>query len=378
MAQLTALKGKKSTKKKARARRHIKGAMAAPLDSLSHCKDYFHIEVDPKECVNITKTYIKKTYDKKTSQYILKNEDHHFRFSFIAGYIHWLNEGKEKHQETQDWIDKKFNELADKGKTIIQEVKKELSKKNVYIPNIQERIQEASNNLIGELEGVVDDFYDNPTTFKFDAVKWFRANGVNQAHSKNIRKFYEPIANEYTQLQKPSREQCEQLREGYSHLDKKTIKKTYDFFNGIVGACDLILQESKANRKTRTPKPRSAEKQIQKLKYCKSDERWKIASINPTEIIDATEVWVFNTKNRKIGKYIAEEHSTIKVKGTTLQFFDENTSVQKTLRKPLEQLKDFNNSGKVQLRKFLSKITTTETKLNGRFNNDTVILKAIR
>ena len=87
---------------------------------------------------------------------------------------------------------------------------------------------------------------------------------------------------------------------------------------------------------------------------------------------------MFNTKNRKIGKYIAEEHSTIKVKGTTLQFFDENTSVQKTLRKPLEQLKDFNNSGKVQLRKFLSKITTTETKLNGRFNNDTVILKAVR
>ena len=67
----------------------------------------------------------------------------------------------------------------------------------------------------------------------------------------------------------------------------------------------------------------------------------------------------------------------MQVRGTTLQFFNEKESIAKTLRKPEQQLAEFNKSGKVQLRKFLSNIKSVETKLNGRFNNDTVILKAV-
>jgi hypothetical protein len=178
-------------------------------------------------------------------------------------------------------------------------------------------------------------------------------------------------------LQEPVSEQDEQLREGYAHLDKADIKKAVELFQGIVGACDLITAESKASRKTRSPKPKSAEKLVAKMKYCKSDEKYKVASINPSDIIGCNELWVFNTKTRKIGKYIAEEHQTLQVKGTTLQFFNEKESIAKTLRKPEQQLAEFNKSGKVQLRKFLPNIKGVETKLNGRINNDTVILKAV-
>ena len=65
----------------------------------------------------------------------------------------------------------------------------------------------------------------------------------------------------------------------------------------------------------------------------------------------------------------------MKIKGTTIEFFDEAKSVQKTLRKPEEVLKEFKKASKVKLRKFLDDINTLETKLNGRFNADTVILK---
>ena len=178
-------------------------------------------------------------------------------------------------------------------------------------------------------------------------------------------------------LQKPATQQDEQLREGYAHLGKLEIKKAVELFQGIVGACDLITAESKATRKTRSPKPKSADKLVSKMKYCKSDEKYKVASINPADIIGCNELWIFNTKTRKIGKYIANEHDTLQVKGTTLQFFNEKQSVAKTLRKPEQQLAEFNKSGKVQLRKFLSNIKGVETRLNGRFNNDTVILKAV-
>jgi hypothetical protein len=51
--------------------------------------------------------------------------------------------------------------------------------------------------------------------------------------------------------------------------------------------------------------------------------------------------------------------------------------VQKTLRKPKEQLKAFMGSGKVGLRKFLDEIRGVDTKLNGRMNGDIVILKTV-
>ena len=64
-----------------------------------------------------------------------------------------------------------------------------------------------------------------------------------------------------------------------------------------------------------------------------------------------------------------------RIKGTTIIGFEDNISIQKTLRKPDEQLKEFKTIGKVKLRKFLDEIKTVDTKLNGRCNPDTLLLK---
>jgi hypothetical protein len=72
---------------------------------------------------------------------------------------------------------------------------------------------------------------------------------------------------------------------------------------------------------------------------------------------------------------VAAAYGELRVKGTSLTGFDENKSVQKTLRKPEEQLKEFKSSGKVALRKFLEDIKAVDIKLNGRINEDTVLLK---
>lgn len=381
---LTALKGKKLSRKKApAARRKVSGAAGVPMDDYKLAKDYFHFEVDRKEYVTIVKSYIKRVYDKQTAQYILRNSDSMLAYSHIACYCHYMNNGKAEQisEDSHNWMSGRFEDMVEKGKTIVQEITDEQAEqpKNVYVPSIQERIKEASANIIAEIEETVDDFINDPKKFKgLDTVKFFRKHNVNQAHARNIRNFYEGILAEYQVLQLPVKEQDEQLREAYAHLGKAEVKKAVDLFQGIVGACDLITAESKANRKTRKPKAKSADKLVAKLKYCKTDEKYKVASINPQDIVDASEVWIFNIKTRKIGKYVAEEHATLQVKGTTLQFFDTTNSVAKTLRKPEQQLTEFNKAGKVQLRKFLDNIKGVETKLNGRFNADTVILKAVK
>ena len=137
----------------------------------------------------------------------------------------------------------------------------------------------------------------------------------------------------------------------------------------------MLMQEAKVNKKPRAKKAKPAEKIVEKLKYCKSNEPLKLVSINPADIVGAKELWVFNVKTRKMGKYVAEEFQELSVKGTSITGFSELSSVQKTLRKPEEQLKEFKAAGKVQLRRFLEDIKAVDIKLNGRINEDTVLLK---
>jgi ribosomal protein S3 len=128
-------------------------------------------------------------------------------------------------------------------------------------------------------------------------------------------------------------------------------------------------------KKARVRKAPSREKLVGKLKYCRQDNEAKVVSINPVDIIGSQELWVYNTKTRKLGKYVAEHLGQLGVKGTTITGYDTTKSVAKTLRKPLEQLKEFTKAGKVALRTFLKDIKAVEIQLNGRIGTDVVLLK---
>ena len=169
----------------------------------------------------------------------------------------------------------------------------------------------------------------------------------------------------------------EQLKEGYKHRTRKQIKNFIAFLQEIESACNMLMQEAKVNKKPRKTKAVSKDKLIAKLKYKKTDEPLKLVSVNPADIIGAQELWVFNSKTRKLGKYVAEEFKELGVKGTTITGFSEMKSVQKTLRKPVEQLAAFKAAGKVVLRKFLEDINAVDTKMNGRLNEETLLLKVV-
>ena len=55
--------------------------------------------------------------------------------------------------------------------------------------------------------------------------------------------------------------------------------------------------------------------------------------------------------------------------------FNEETSVQKTLRKPQEQLKIFKDITKRSLNKQFEAVKSVPTKMNGRINEHTLLLK---
>ena len=222
--------------------------------------------------------------------------------------------------------------------------------------------------------------------------------GVTQAHARKIKGFYEneladfdeldrmPTAGQLKKMSEHEQDMWAQLKEGYGHFKKAEVKKLRDAVGELVSALNFVIDTAKATRAPRKAKPKSATKLVEKLKFLKVDEKFKLASVTPEQIVGASELWVFNTKTRKLGKYVAKnpdptgmgrDGSGLQVKGTTILGYDEEQSIQKTLRKPTDQLKQFKDSGKVKLRKFLEDIKTTDTKLNGRCNPETVLLKVI-
>ena len=283
-----------------------------------------------------------------------------------------FNDGK----DSSAWLRTEIARVISEGKDdtddsdVVVEVKKD-----VYTPSIQERVRDASMLMTEEIETAIESFQTDPEAFDpkaFKILNVLKAKQAKAAHARIIREFY---TRNLEELIEAASTKDEQLKEAYSHLSKVQLRKITAFYQEIVSACEMLAQEAKVNRKPKAKKAVPAEKIVAKLKYKKADEPLKLVSINPADILGAKELWTYNTKSRKLGKYIASEFADLGVKGTSIINFDENKSVQKTLRKPIDQLKEFKAAGKVALRKFLDDINAVDTKMNGRINDEIMLLK---
>jgi hypothetical protein len=282
-----------------------------------------------------------------------------------------FNEGR----NTAQWLGEAIQKIVIEGKNDVED--EEIDEAKPVIPQItiQERVREASFKMTEEIEDALENFSQDPESFDpkaFKVMNLLRGKDAKAAHARIIKDFYQRQHDEYLDLQEGK---DEQLKEGYSHLTKAQVKKIVAFYHEILSACDMLAQEAKINRKPRKAKVVPKDKIVAKLKFKKTDEPLKLVSINPADIIGSKELWIFNTKTRKLGKYVANEYMELSVKGTSITGFNENTSIQKTIRKPEEKLKEFKAAGKVALRKFLDDINATDTKMNGRINEDVVLLK---
>ena len=283
-----------------------------------------------------------------------------------------------KGRDTAAWLRSEIVQIVEQGKDDIDEDAVVEVKPIVAQPSIQDRVREAAYRMTEEIEDALEGFQKDPENFDpkaFKMLNLLKGKEVKAAHARIIKGFYSRDLAELEELASGNAD--EQLREGYSHRSRKQIKNLITFYQEIMSACDMLAQEAKVNRAPRKTKAVPKEKLVAKLKFMKTNEPLKLVSINPTDIIGCGELWIFNTKTRKLGKYVAAEFQTLGVKGTTITGFDEFKSIQKTIRKPEEKLKEFKAAGKVQLRKFLEDINATDTKMNGRINEETILLKVV-
>ena len=111
------------------------------------------------------------------------------------------------------------------------------------------------------------------------------------------------------------------------------------------------------------------------MKYLKESSPYKIASIDPTRIIKAQTLIVFNCKYKKLGIYVAADTSGLSVKGTTITNYDTEKSMSKTLRKPEDILPSVLTTGKLAFNKMFIGIKAASSTPNGRINEDTILVR---
>jgi hypothetical protein len=275
------------------------------------------------------------------------------------------------------WLGQSIAKIVSEGKDDTDDSEEVEVKPIGPVVSIQDRVREASYKMTEEIETAIEAFQTDPESFDpkaFKVLNLLKAHQAKAAHARVIKDFYAKDLNELSEV---ASTKDDQLKEAYSHLSKVQLRKITAFYQEVVSACEMLAQEAKVNRKPKAKKAVPAEKIVAKLKYKKADEPLKLVSINPADILGAKELWTYNTKSRKLGKYVAEEFQDLGVKGTTITGFSEAKSVQKTLRKPAEQIKAFKDAGKVVLRKFLEDINAVDTRMNGRINEETILLKVV-
>ena len=282
--------------------------------------------------------------------------------------------GLQLNEHEQCIIDEQISNLL----KIKQEVKKVIDETETAVAKltIQDHLREKVSECAGELEGMFDEFIKAGAKMSADWKPIAQIRGMNISPNMvgTIADVWKLKLAEFEQVLEGA---DADLAEGYSHLNKNQIKQCIKFIEQVIADCGNYVQIKKVERKPRAKKAVSPEKLSSKFKYMKDFAELKLASIAPAQLVGAGEAWLYDTKKRKLIHVMADAHlGTFSVKGSAIVGFDTMQTVQKTLRRPAEQLKELLSGGKPAARKVFKDIRATETKFNGRGNENLIILKA--
>lgn len=241
---------------------------------------------------------------------------------------------------------------------------------------IQDHLREKISECCGELEGMFDDFVTAGAKMSadFKPIALMRGLNISPNMINTVTAVWELRLAEFTEVLDGT---DADLVEGYSHLSKNQLKQCVKFCETVINDCNSYVQLKKVERKPRAKKAVSPAKIVAKFKYLRDFAELTLKSVPATDLVGAQEAWLYDTAKRRLIHVMADSHiGTFTVKGSAIIGFDTLTTVQKTLRKPAEQLKTITSAGKPAARKAFEAIKATETRFNGRGNDNLILLKA--
>lgn len=334
--------------------------------SIASALNWYAYYRDPKDSKKYLLSYMDKNkYPKDDIAKI--NKVHHNWFSNVGFVCRLIERGATLEPKNIQWIKDRIQTLI----SHVDEPEEDLEDTKSNKVTVQDRVEDQVQSMIGELEGFTDDYLK-----PINPYEWMSLNGVKSIHARKIAAHFSKKINEPTNVIAGLAE--DDIVEGYSCYSKVELRKYVAFINSIISDANRIINNAKVIKAPRKTKKPNIDKLVSKLPYKKEDALFKIVSVKPTEIIGAMQLWVFNTKTRKLGVYFAENANGFTIKGSSIYGFIPVKSCAKTLRKPDDILQTLSKSNERKYKTTFDTIKSVEQELTGRLNSDTILLKVFK
>lgn len=335
-------------------------------EKMTNAYNFYNYHYDYPDSRKFLIAYLKaQKYDKDVIEKI-QNLPETFHVSTIGWIARILSRGAKINDISRKWFDIQLQALIDHNPS----AEVPLQPRKI---TIQDRMNMQYDRYISDIEEQIDLFFAGRIE-SFGMSEYLTKNQISGVVARRILAHYEPLLEEYDAVLE---KRDDQLKEAYSNITKAKLKRMREF---LIDILEPLKTESKkiVIRSTRRPKIKSAAQQVRKIKHLLSFKDLGLSSVSPESIIGASQLWVYNTKTRKLGVYVSEGIAGLKVKGSTIIAFDENASICKKLRKPEKVLPTVVSGGKVALRTVLDNVNAIASPLTGRVNSDTILLRTVR
>lgn len=293
-----------------------------------------------------------------------------WRFHHIGRYFWLMDRGATLEESTASWIDEKMKPILAQAKELVDEKNK--NSNIVKFPTNEPTPEKLGHWLAQDLEDLVlEDKLEDDEEVIYSLLRKSQPKPLVLRFA--VEKMSE-LVNELTSLTR------DEVEEGFK--SEKSWKKLIESYRLLLQTLETYAQNSKrrrkASRKTRKADVRAKrlERKVENVNFKAEDTELKLVSIEPTRLLGATTALVYNAKTRKLGIYYADSDTGFEIRGTTLHGFDAKKSIQKTLRKPAEQLESFRKTTARRAEVILSDYVKAKAQiLNGRLNEHIVIMQ---
>ena len=331
---------------------------------------FIHAEIPNKECYKAFRNWVAKhsKWDKKMKKQVLEAPD--WAFLSISEYT-WF------HAKTGFMLNRQEEYIYGKEEYFLEAAAKKKAEKeaNAERRQVVKPIRRELDIFIAAVDQSIDVMF---TGKKTSSVEDLMKNCVlNKEEAAKVYEEYAHVLDELKELQRVRKirdrsDWDDQLVEGYSWVNKPNMDKTIVWLEELQ---EGLLTAQQRKKPVRRKKPQDPRKIVARLRHLQADKDLNIASVNPVTILGSTEVWVYDTKRRRLGLYKSKQDGGLHVKGTSITGYDEELSYEKTLRKPEEQLALIMKKSKNALHDVVGKIRGKQMKVKTRINPHMLLLK---
>lgn len=328
-------------------------------------------------------------YDKKTAKqcildWLIQHQHSDLAKAFsrvpdgtVSQQAGWLSRmslrGLDLQDDEQDFVVNTVKDLVAANQSVREVVQE--SQPVVDKINIQDRLRNKAMEVAGELECMYDDFIASGDKMNANIKPMAVLRGMNYP-AQMISLVRDPWQARLDELHLALGGDDPDVSYAYGHWNRNQLKNLIKLVEQVLADCASYVQIKKVERKPRKTKAVSPEHRARKFKHLLEFGELQLTGLPAAKLVDCSEAWLYDTKKRKLIHLVADSHiGSITVKNNMLLGLSEAQSLQKTLRKPADTLKQLAVASKPNARKVFKEVKTTETAFNGRGSDNIMVLK---